>query len=139
MAFARGPVIRTPATTRTRDAVFAVGGRAEVSGEADRSPSVTLTDETGKQAIGNLGVGTSVVILAWRPGWAGNTRYHVRITSSGAEGWLAVGNLRRLPAVVAPPKPAAAVPSAPVGRPRAAARRATGASADKRAPARARS
>ena len=139
MAFARGPLIRTPATTRARDAVFAVGGRAEVSGAGDRSPSATLTDETGKVAIGNLGDGTSVVVLAWRPGWAGNTRYLVRTTSSGAEGWLAVGNLRRLPVVVATPKPAAVVPSVRVGRPRAAARRETGAPAGKPAPARARS
>ncbi len=112
MGFARA--FRTPTPTRTRDAIFAVGGLVEVAGASDRSLPVTLTDEGGTKAIANLGDGTSVAILAWRPGWAGNTRYCVRTTKSGVEGWLSVGNLRRMEAVVAAPKTA---PAAPTGRP----------------------
>ena len=56
----------------------------------------------------SLGDGTEVAILAWRPGWAGGTRYRVRATDSGLEGWLPVGNLRST---------VAAVPSVPTTLP----------------------
>lgn len=67
-------------------------------------------DAPGKTALASLGDGVEVRILAWRPGWAGTTRYNVRAVLSGLEGWLPEGSLRGtemfVPAVV--PSPAVA-------------------------------
>ncbi len=93
MPFARAP-LRAPASPRARVAVFAVGRRAYVAGA--ESARVTLTDRAEKP-LGSLGDGTEVTILAWLPGWAGATRYCVRATGSGLEGWLPVGALRGTP------------------------------------------
>jgi hypothetical protein len=108
MGFPRGP-LRTPAPTRLRVAVFAVGRRVYVACAGDRSARVTLTDAADRP-LESLGDGTEVAILAWRPGWSGTTRYHVRATHSGLEGWLPVGNLRSTEAAIAssptaPPPP----------------------------------
>jgi hypothetical protein len=105
MGFARRS-FRAPAPTGIRAAVFAVGRLAYVANPNDRSVSVTLTDDGGTMPIAKVGDGTEVAILAWRPGWAGNTRYCVRATSSGVEGWLAVANLRKTAAHVPPGAPA---------------------------------
>ena len=117
MAFSRGPM-RAPAPVRVRVPVFAVGRRVYVAACAgDRSARVTLTDDTGKTPLASLGGGTEVAILAWRPGPAGTTRYRVRATDSGLEGWLPVGNLRGSQAAVtsAPTAPSPpAVPPAPI-------------------------
>jgi hypothetical protein len=51
-------------------------------------------DEPDKTPLATLDDGVEVRILAWRPGWAGRTRYHVRTTLSGLEGWLLETNLR---------------------------------------------
>jgi len=114
MAFSRGP-LRAPATPRVHSAVFAVGRRVYVACAADRSAHAILTDEAGKRALASLSDGTEVAILAWRPGWAGSTRYHVRATGSGLEGWLPVGNLRgtevALPAPPAAPVSPAVAPA----------------------------
>jgi len=61
---------------------------------------VTLTDEADKTPITSLGDGAEVAILGWRPGWAGNIRYHVRAMDSGLEGWLPVASLRGTEATV---------------------------------------
>ena len=93
MAFSRRP-LRAPAPVRVRVSVFAVGSRVCVADCAgDGAVRATLTDHAGN-ALGSLSDGTEVAILAWRPGWAGTTRYHVRVADSRLEGWLPVGNLR---------------------------------------------
>jgi hypothetical protein len=69
---------------------------------------VTLTD-AAERPLASLGEGAEVTILGWLPGWAASTRYRVRVTDSGLEGWLPVGDLRATanaissPPVVAPP------------------------------------
>ena len=92
MAFVRAP-IRPPAATRVRVAVFAVGRRVYIGGAGGRAARVTLTD-TADRPLASLGDGTEVTILAWLPGSNGTTRYCVRVTDSGLEGWLPVGDLR---------------------------------------------
>src|SRR5205823_106352 len=107
MGFPRGP-LRAPAPVRIRVAVFPVGRRVYVACADERPARVALTDEAGTRPLMSLGDGTEVAILAWRPGWAGGTRYRVRATDSGLEGWLPVGNLRST---------VAAVPSVPTTLP----------------------
>jgi len=115
MAFPRGP-LRAPAPVRIRVAVFAVGRRVYVACAGDRLARVMLTDDGGKRPLASLGDGAEVTILAWRPGWAGNTQYRVRATDSGLEGWLPVGNLRGTEAATSsaptapPPPPVSPVP-----------------------------
>ena len=109
MGFPRGP-LRAPAPVRIRVAVFPVGRRVYVACADERPARVALTDEAGTRPLMSLGDGTEVAILAWRPGWAGTTQYHVRATDSGLEGWLPVGNLRSTEAASSsaptPPPPA---------------------------------
>ena len=113
MGFHRG---RAPAALRGRGSVFAVGRRVYVACGGDGSALVILTDEAGKKPLASLGDGTEVAIVAWKPGWAGNTQYRVRATDSDLEGWLGVGNLRSTAAVpeapIAPP-PLPARPTSP--------------------------
>ena len=94
---------RAPASVRKRTSVFAVGRRVYVACSREHSPQVALKDEAGHVARSNLSDGTEVEILAWRPRGFGETRYHVRSTGTGLEGWLAVDNLRSTQAAVAPP------------------------------------
>src|SRR5712692_1550313 len=100
MGFPWGP-LRAPAPVRIRVAVFPVGRRVYVACADERPARVTMTDEAGTRPLTSLGDGTEVAILAWRPGWAGGTRYRVRATDSGLEGWLPVGNLRSTKAAIA--------------------------------------
>jgi len=104
---------QAPAPARIRVSVFAVGRRVYVDCPGDRSARVSLTDEAGKRPLASLSEGTEVAILAWRPGSAGTTRYCVRVTDSGLEGWLPVGNLRSTQAAIASP----AAPARPAVRP----------------------
>jgi hypothetical protein len=102
-----------PSPVRAGAFVLAVGRRVYVARSEDGPGGVTLTDDTGTNALATLADGHEVEILAWRPRGAG-TRYHVRSTHDGLEGWVAVGNLRRLavalpvsaptPAISAPPR-----------------------------------
>jgi len=101
MAFSRGP-LRVPAPAHVRVSVFAVGQRVYVACATNQSARVLLTDDAGKKALASLGDGAEVVILAWRPAWAGTTQYRVRVTASGLEGWLPVANLRNTEVAVAP-------------------------------------
>jgi hypothetical protein len=100
MAFSQRPRRDAPnPSPRSRTAVYAVGRRVYVaSGDGPRR--VTLTDDVGKNELGTLADGTEVAILAWRPGGTG-TRYRIRATETGIEGWLAVGNLRASAVAVA--------------------------------------
>ena len=110
MRFVRGPRRASP-PVRIPVSVFAVGRRVYVDSPGDRSACVTLTDDAGKRPLASLADGAEVVILAWRPGWAGTTRYRVRARGSGVDGWLPVGNLRGTEAV------ASAAPTAPLPPP----------------------
>jgi hypothetical protein len=105
-----------PSPVRAGAFVLAVGRRVYVSRSEDGPVRVTLTDDAGTNALATLADGHEVEILAWRPRGSG-TRYHVRSTREDLEGWVAVGNLRRLavappisapsPTVSAPPPPRA--------------------------------
>lgn len=98
--------------------VLAVGRRVYMARSEGGPARVTLTDDTGANELSTLKDGNEVEIIAWRPGGSG-TRYQVRSTGEGREGWVAVANLRRT-RLAAAPAPAAAVPSvAPSARPRA--------------------
>ena len=92
MPFSRAPV-RAPARPRVRVAVFAVGGRAYAVGSGGSSAHVTLRDDN-ERPLASLKEGAEVMILAWRPGWKGTTRYCVRVMDSGLEGWLPASELR---------------------------------------------
>ena len=112
MGFSRGP-LRGSQSPRVRAHVFAVGRNVYVARLADGPSRVTLTDDAGTLALANLGDGTEVAILGWRPGSSGSARYQVRTTGTGIEGWLPVANLRGTErAVPAAPRnvPPAAVP-----------------------------
>src|SRR5437867_12841118 len=122
MGFPRGP-LRAPAPVRIRVAVFAVGQRVYVACADERPARVTLMDEAGTRPLTSLGDGTEVAIVAWRPGWAGATRYRVRATDSGLEGWLPVGNLRSTEAATALPTPAVGAAPLRVGEPAESGRR----------------
>src|SRR5262249_30979122 len=81
-------------SARPRAAVFAVGGRAYVACPSGSSSFVTLTDDHGKVPLASIVDGSEGTILAWPPGAAGAARYRVRVTATGTDGWLPVGNLR---------------------------------------------
>ncbi len=104
MAFFRAP-LRTSPPARLRVPVFAVGRRAYIVRARDRSARVTLMDGA-ERPLANLSDGAEVTILAWLPGRASTTRYCVRVTDSGLEGWLPVGDLRGTRnAISSPPVP----------------------------------
>jgi len=88
---------RAAPPVRTRESVFAVGRRVYVACAGDRLAHVALTDDAGADAWTRLADGTEVEILAWRPRGSHGTRYRVRVTRDGREGWLAVDNLRSTP------------------------------------------
>ena len=73
--------------------VFAVGRRVSVAGAGKRSARVTLTDDGGTRRLASRRDSAEVAIVAWRPGWAGTSRYCLRTTDSGLETWPSVGNL----------------------------------------------
>jgi len=100
---------KSPAPVRVRAEVFAVGRRVFVTCKGDRSARTILMDEPGKTPLASLDDGVEVRILGWRPGWAGNTRYRVRMLS-GLEGWLLEANLSGTEVFVpaGPPAPAVA-------------------------------
>src|SRR5437867_1440186 len=84
---------RLPA--RTRAPIFAVGWRAYVASPVDGPARLTVSEEADADPNGiSMADGTEVEILAWRPRSNG-TRYRVRSTRAGLEGWLAAGSLRR--------------------------------------------
>ena len=107
---ALGSFRRPPPPGRVRAEVFAVGRRVYVTCKGDRSARTILMDEPGKTPLASLDDGVEVRILAWRPGWAGTTRYRVRAVLSGLEGWLLEANLRGTEVFVpvASPTPAVA-------------------------------
>jgi len=94
---------RAAPPVRTRASVFAVGRRVFVACVGERLAHVVLTDDACADARTRLADGTEVEILAWRPRGAHGTRYRVRATRDGREGWLAVDNLRSTPSAGSTP------------------------------------
>ena len=119
MRFTRSP-LGASSSARPRAAVFAVGRRIYVACPNGSSSCVTLTDDLGTVPVGSLVDGSEVTIVAWRPGVAGKTRYRVRATDTGIEGWVAVGELRSTKIAIAP-APAAAPQSSNPAPPRVSA------------------
>jgi len=77
----------------------------------DHSAAVFLADESGKEISAVRVIdGLEVEVIAWRPRGAVETRYCVRVRSTGAEGWLPAANLRTL--LVPLPAPAPPAPQA---------------------------
>ena len=101
MAFHYRSPASAPIRGRSPDVVFAVGRRVFVSCATARASNVALTDDAGAVVCGNLRDGAEVEILAWRPLGSQGTRYLVRSSSKGIEGWLGTANLRRLRAKTA--------------------------------------
>ena len=94
--------------------VFAVGRRVYVASAGDGLTHVALTDDARADARAGLTDGTEVEIPAWRPRKFDGTRYRVRVTREGFEGWLAGDNLRSTRvAISAPMEPPAATESVP--------------------------
>ena len=106
----RAPASRAARPSRSRPARVRACSR-------DLAPQVALKDDAGvvTRGGGSLRDGTEVEILAWRPRGFGETRYRVRSTSTGLEGWLAGDNLRATLVAVAPPEatPSSAVAADP--------------------------
>ena len=102
----------SPSPARARGPVLAVGRRVYVARSEDGPAGVPLTDYAGANALATLADGNEVEILAWRPGGHG-TRYRVRSTPDGLEGWLGVGNLRSARSAVSPTPTAPTAPTAP--------------------------
>ena len=102
----------SPSPARARGPVLAVGRRVYVARSEDGPARVPLTDYAGANALATLADGNEVEILAWRPGGHG-TRYRVRSTPDGLEGWLGVGNLRSARSAVSPTPTAPTAPAAP--------------------------
>jgi hypothetical protein len=94
-------------------ATIAVGQRVFVNCPGDHARSVRLVDETG-QIVSAIHVtdGAEVEVVAWRPRVGSDAHYRVRVSSSGADGWLPAGNLRKALVPIPPPERTAA-PAAP--------------------------
>ena len=94
-----------PPPSRRALPVIAIGQRVFVScaGSGD-SGTLFLGDETGKKVSGQcVADGLEVEVIAWRPRGANETRYRVRVPSTGADGWLPADNLRKLLVPLPPP------------------------------------
>ena len=109
---------RRPSPARASGRVLSVGRRVYVARSEDGPACVSLTDDAGANVLATLADGNEVEILAWRPRGSG-TRYRVRSTRDGLEGWLGVGNLRSAPSAVSPARTAPAAPATGSSLPRA--------------------
>jgi hypothetical protein len=112
MSFSNRP-FRRPSPPRVTASVLAVGRRVYVASSGGAPALVPLTDDDGKSSVASLADGTEVEIRAWRPLGSSGTRYCVRSTADGVEGWLQVCNLRgsRIPVAPPPAAPPAAYPA----------------------------
>ena len=109
-----------PPRPRSSSPVLAVGHRVLVSCPGNGTHGVTLTDSDGTTPLATVADGAEVEIVAWQPRGAGGTRYRIKATSGGMQGWLAAANLRARPLPPEPPRPVAVAP-APSRAPQAAA------------------
>jgi hypothetical protein len=109
-SFARSSVRRSSTDT----VVHAVGQRVHVNRLGGGVARVELMNSEGSAVIGSLADGIEVMIVAWKPRGSSGTRYCVRCTGDGLEGWLAAANLRRTRTVApSPPAPSPNVTPAP--------------------------
>jgi len=90
-----------PPRTRGGGSILAVGRRVLVSCPSGAAGRATLTDAKGTTPLATLPHGAEVEILGWQPRGAGGTRYSIRASESGVEGWV-LGESLRAPA---PPPP----------------------------------
>jgi hypothetical protein len=123
MSFARSAIRRSSTDT----IVHAVGQRVYVNRSGGGRGYVELMNDVGTTVIGRLEDGLEVMVMAWRPRGSTGTRYYVRCTGDGLEGWLGAAELRRVrtvavqPAAAGPPTktaPAATVSPSPHRKPR---------------------
>jgi hypothetical protein len=84
---------------------IAIGQRVFVNhAESRESGALFLGDETGKViSAQRVADGLEVEVVAWRPRGPNETRYRVRVLSTGADGWLPAANLRKLLVPLPPP------------------------------------
>src|SRR6266566_2804933 len=83
-----------PARTRGGGSVLAVGRRVLVSCPGGATGRATLTDAKGTTPLATLPHGAEVEILGWQPRGASGTRYSIRSSESGVEGWVGGDGLR---------------------------------------------
>src|SRR5213080_1685117 len=93
--------------------VHAAGWRVLVTSPGGGSKRVTLTDSDATTALATVAVGVEVEILAWHPSAKG-TRYRVRSTDGGVEGWVGAASLKSRPGPPSSAGTGAAAPSAHV-------------------------
>src|SRR3989454_6908448 len=102
MAVPQRPFFPQPPTrTRGGGSVLAVGRRVLVSCPSGATGRATLTDAKGTTPLATLPHGAEVEILGWQPRGAGGTRYSIRSSEAGREGWVRGESLR----APAPPPP----------------------------------
>ena len=92
--------------------VHAAGWRVVVTCPGGGSKRVTLTDSDATTALDTVAAGVEVEILAWQPSTKG-TRYRVRSTDGGVEGWIGAASLKPR---LRPPSSAVAGTAAPSAR-----------------------
>jgi hypothetical protein len=92
--------------------VYAVGHIATIAGSAGDAQDVRLMDASALVSHGTVARGARVEILAWQPSAADGTRYRVRSSSDGIEGWVDARQLR----MDTPPSPARPASAAPAKR-----------------------
>lgn len=102
-----------PPSSRRPLPVIAIGQHVFVNcTERSQPAALFLGDETGKVVSAQrVTDGLEVEVVAWRPRAANETRYRVRVLSTGADGWLPAENLRKL-LVPLPASPSQAEPLA---------------------------
>lgn len=113
MSFQRTPSFRSP-PSRSSGPVHGIGRRVYVACPDGGQADVILTDQVGLPGALRLRDGSEVEIRAWQPNGKTGTRYCVRSTADGVEGWLGAANLRTSAVRVAPAAvaaPATADPS----------------------------
>lgn len=93
MAWSPNRSSRSASGSRHGGPVFGIGRQAFVNGRDAPKRLVPLLDEGGSSVLGTLPDCEEVEILAWMPRGAG-TRYCVRSTKDGIEGWLRAADLR---------------------------------------------
>jgi len=93
--------------------IHAVGWRVVVTHPGGGSKRVALTDREATSALDTVAAGAEVEILAWHPSAKG-TRYRVRSTDGGVEGWVGAASLKSRPGPPSSAGTGAAAPSAHV-------------------------
>lgn len=110
MSFQRTPMRTTP-SSRSSGPVHGVGQRVYIACPAGGPADVALTDHAGLPGALRLRDGSEVEIRAWQPNGKTGTRYCVRSTTDGVEGWLGAASLRTSSVRLAPDVPAPADPN----------------------------